>query len=936
MAEVTPVAIPGTIQSFGFLLAVDPPTAVIEVASENLEEFLGVLPADALGRSLTDVLGGVVAQRLPGASGYPGGADRTFRTVRLPPVTGDSAVLPPVPSAPSPQTAGAGQRSRPGEPWRGFEVVGRWSGRLWVLEFEPAADHRGLRPLYDSFRRALDRPTGATDGAVRGTAAADELRLLTGFDRVLVSRFDTSTQGEIIAESHRPDLDPYRGPLLTLGDTPRPTEGAGHNTARLVADVDGHPVRLLGRRPYPAGAEVDLTTSSLATVSAGDRRSLHALGVAAVLTVPLVIDGRPWGLLSCYHNSPRLVAHDVRAACEILARFLSLEIRSEQTLIENDRLTRLGGLVVEVVTAMSLADSLAHGAAEAPDALLGMVAADGVVLRIGSERVTAGLTPPEPELDQLVTHVAALVGEAEPPWMTNGLPYLLHRAGTDPYTGADRATGVLFIPFSGRDSGYALWLRAPQDPPAGPGSRPGYRATSRPWLPVEGAAAQTFAHAIPALLLSQAQRVLVDQELAASADRLDAAAEREQLEHQLQQRQRLESLGQLAGGVAHDFNNLLGVILNYVEFIGEEVDAEARAVDGDRWRSVQADIEQVNGAARRATDLTRQLLTFARREVAQPKAVDLDDVVRRLQTLLRRTIGEHVALVTELAGDLRPILADRGQLEQILVNLAVNARDAMPRGGTITITTANVDAGGDPGSGPGTARVRLQIQDSGTGMSRAVADRVFEPFFTTKATGDGTGLGLATVHGIVVQAHGSITVDSVLGRGTTFTVHFPATAEALAAAEILASADQPGGGETILIVEDGNDLREVTRRVLSRAGYDVLAAADGHQALQAAADRPAPVDLLLSDLIMPLMPGDEVAARFEALYPGVRILFMSGYAAPALVNGDGTGPRHPVLDKPFTRDGLLMKVREILDEPRTGPPARTRRSAATAGADQPS
>jgi nitrogen-specific signal transduction histidine kinase/CheY-like chemotaxis protein len=384
--------------------------------------------------------------------------------------------------------------------------------------------------------------------------------------------------------------------------------------------------------------------------------------------------------------------------------------------------------------------------------------------------------------------------------------------------------------------------------------------------------------------------------------------EKERLRVQLQQSQRLESLGQLAGGVAHDFNNLLAVILGYASFI------ERRAEEGS---PNERDVTEIRKAGERAARLTQQLLSFARREVIRPKVLDVTGVVIEMEQLLRRTLGEHVVLQTSLAPDLWPIMADHGQLEQVLVNLAVNARDAMPGGGTLTLETENIAVDAAYASTWSDLRpgqyARLRVSDTGAGMERAVAARAFEPFFTTKPKGQGTGLGLATIHGIVTQAGGHVQIYSEPGLGTTFTVLLPTT-DAPVPVYTAADRSEPerGGGETILVVEDEPAMLEVTRRILADNGYEVLVAADGAAALRLAGDHPGAIDVLLTDVVMPEMLGKEVAERVTALRPGIGVLFMSGYAQPVIgAMGDIAGGRE-IIDKPFTEAALLDRLRTIL------------------------
>jgi signal transduction histidine kinase len=398
-------------------------------------------------------------------------------------------------------------------------------------------------------------------------------------------------------------------------------------------------------------------------------------------------------------------------------------------------------------------------------------------------------------------------------------------------------------------------------------------------------------------------------------------AETERLASQIRQSQRLESLGQLAGGVAHDFNNLLGAIINYASFVAEDL-AEAAATDPSRdWSSAQHDIAQIQRSADRAAQLTHQLLSFARREVVRPQVLIVNEVVSEVEQLLRRTIGEHVELATSLETDLWPVLADRGQIEQVLVNLAVNARDAMPAGGLLTIETANVTvdesyAAGYPGAQAG-RHVRLRVSDTGEGMEAGVLRRAFEPYFTTKPNGEGSGLGLATVYGIITQAGGVAKIYSEAGIGMTFTALLPATEEVR---RVAASATPPGAGgaETVLVVEDEEAMRDVVERILSRNGYRVLTAANGPAAIELVGGRDDHIDLLLTDVVMPQMLGKEAAERIVALRPDVKVLYMSGYAMPVLGAHGTLEEGVTLVEKPFSEPTLLAKVREVLDvaEPR--------------------
>jgi PAS domain S-box-containing protein len=400
-------------------------------------------------------------------------------------------------------------------------------------------------------------------------------------------------------------------------------------------------------------------------------------------------------------------------------------------------------------------------------------------------------------------------------------------------------------------------------------------------------------------------------------ERLEAEAERERLQNQLHQAQRLESLGQLAGGIAHDFNNLLAVIINYAAFVAEDL-AGASPKDGDeRWHSTRDDVEQIRRAGERASHLTHQLLAFARREVVQPEVVNVNDVVREIEQLLLRTLGEHVELQSSLADGLYPVLIDPGQVEQILVNFAVNARDAMPDGGALQIDTANMDldeeyAASRPELSPG-PHVRLRVSDTGVGMPPETVQRAFDPFFTTKPAGQGTGLGLATVYGIIQQAGGRCQIYSEPAVGTTITVLLPATAQASAPPGPPVESPTRPCEETILLVEDEDALREVTRRILIAAGYKVIVAMNGLDALGVAEAHGARIDVLLSDVVMPQLNGSQLAEQLLVQRPSIRVLLMSGFAQPILDSGGHLGDGIALIEKPFSGPALLAKVAQILE-----------------------
>ena len=384
--------------------------------------------------------------------------------------------------------------------------------------------------------------------------------------------------------------------------------------------------------------------------------------------------------------------------------------------------------------------------------------------------------------------------------------------------------------------------------------------------------------------------------------------ERTQLEEQLRQSQKLESVGRLAGGIAHDFNNMLTAINGYAELI------MARLPETDPMRE---EVEDIKRAAEKASLLTYQLLAFSRKQILRPKTLNLNEVVSDVSKMLQRLIGDDIVIVARLGPDLHPVNADPGQVAQVLMNLSVNARDAMPDGGVLTLETANVDLDADYaaahlGVQPG-RYVMLAVSDTGTGMSPDIQRRIFEPFFTTKPVGKGTGMGLATVHGIVNQSGGSLWVYSEVGHGSTFKIYLPRAAEPAARVDsVPPGAALARGVETILLVEDEDMVRRLVRRTLEGCGYHILEATDGAAALDICGDG-TPIALLITDVVMPNMSGRDLAGRLSASRPDLRVLFMSGYTDTAVTQHGVLDDATDFLQKPFTIRTLTEKVREVLD-----------------------
>jgi two-component system, cell cycle sensor histidine kinase and response regulator CckA len=385
------------------------------------------------------------------------------------------------------------------------------------------------------------------------------------------------------------------------------------------------------------------------------------------------------------------------------------------------------------------------------------------------------------------------------------------------------------------------------------------------------------------------------------------AMEQEQirLQSQLQQASKMEAIGRLAGGVAHDFNNVLTSILGNVELALMDIDPD---------HPLAAILAEVGRAANSAASLTRQLLAFSRKQIVQPAVIDLNDLIGRLQQMLVRLLGENVVLETRLAPGLGSVRVDPGQFEQVIVNLAINARDAMPHGGRLVIETADVDgsSGAHPAAPPGAA-IMVAASDTGHGMTPEVLSHLFEPFFTTKPKEKGTGLGLATTYSIVKQAGGTIDVDSVIGKGTTFRVYLPrAEQRAAGTAELAGASDFPRGRGTVLLVEDEDAVRELAVKILERLGYRLLVAGSGDEAIVLAEGHGGPIDVLLTDVVMPGMSGRDVANRLVPLHPEMEVLYTSGYTEEVIAHHGVLEPGIRFLAKPYTPQSLAGAVQAAI------------------------
>ena len=625
------------------------------------------------------------------------------------------------------------------------------------------------------------------------------------------------------------------------------------------------------------------------------REIVAAEGIVAAMAVPITGQGRVEGLLYVHNRSPRPFTDRDEA---ILLRLADHAARAIGNARLNEELrTRQGQLEALLEASRELSriqpvESLLRRITELCGRLLDsasvgirLVEGDDLVMGEGTAEARRVMVNPRLKVGQSLSGIVAATRE----------PLVVDDVGSDPRVEpVHREAAVRF--------GYSRWLGVPLK--AGErvlGVLSVRRAGNRPFTGEELEIAVAFAsHAAAALENARLYR-----------EAKEAYASLVATQAQLGQSQKMEAVGQLAGGIAHDFNNLLTVVLGRSEL------ALARLRDNDPLRR---DLGLIQTTSQRGANLVRQLLAFSRKQVLRPEVLDLGAVVAGLEGMLRRLIGEDIDLVTAAGADLGRVKADPSQIEQVIVNLVVNARDAMPGGGRITVETANVDldeafAATHEGLRPG-ASVRLAVQDTGHGMDAKTQAHIFEPFFTTKEVGKGTGLGLATVYGIVKQSEGYILVESVPGLGTTFTIYLPRVEED--AAPVPASpapAVLPRGTETILLVEDDPELRALALDILRGSGYTVLEARQGNEALLVLERHAGPIHLLVTDVVMPQMGGRALAERLASLRPEMKVLYVSGYSEAAIAQHGVLDPGTAFMAKPFTADELTRKIREVLDAP---------------------
>ena len=885
-----PIHIPGSIQPHGVLLVADPAHGLtIVAASENAGQLAGPAATNTLlGLPVATVLGEGFAGTLAGlseAGELPGEA---------PWETG--LVLP----------GGA------------FEAACHAQDGMVLIELEPVAprDEEEALAAARALQRAIARLRAAGTGMQNlARVAAEGIRQLTGYERVLIYRFDQDWHGQALAEDKVADweqsLDGLHFPASDIPAQAR--ELYRRSLIRWVPSRDAVPVPLHRHPSWEVGEAparpIDLSFSRLRSLSPVHLQYHRNMGVDGSMSLSILHEGQLWGLMVCHHRQPHRPSPGQRAAAAALTEAFALRVGgAEQIGAEEARradATRLAELIAHMAEAEDVSSALTAGSVT----IASLFECTGAAVVRGAGVELLGTSPPAAEVQRLANWLRRRGGEeifhsdhlgaAYPEWA----PHAGIASGVlAVFLAADRADMILW--FRPEEPSLVSWGGNPHKAIGGDGDsvlprqsferwveeRHGY---ARPWARWELEIAATLRHAITEVVIRSLTRIA-------------------ELNDRLRQSQKMEAVGQLTGGIAHDFNNLLAGIVGSLEMLRTRV-AQGRVGELERYLGAAL------GSANRAAALTHRLLAFSRRQTLDPRPTDVNRLVASMEELIRRTVGPEIHVETVMAGGLWTTLCDANQLENAVLNLAINARDAMPDGGRLTIEAVNARlddayARKHHEVAPG-QYVAVSVTDTGTGMPPEVVARAFDPFFTTKPLGQGTGLGLSMVYGFAQQSNGYVRIYSEAGEGTTVRLYLPrCTEEAAADAEApgASSAAMAPEGGTVLVVDDEAVVRMLVGEVLRDLGYGVVEAKDGAQAIRALESMPR-IDLMVTDVGLPGgMNGRQLADAMRERRPGMKVLFITGYAENAAVGNGLLAPGMQVMTKPFAMEVLAAKIRSML------------------------
>ncbi|MBP0494630.1 ATP-binding protein [Pararoseomonas indoligenes] len=885
-----PIHIPGSIQPHGVLLMADPARGMaIVAASENAGILSTEIPSNTLmGLSVGAVLGEDFAATL-----------------------GD--------------LARAGEM--PGEaPWEtgltlpggAFEVASHTQDGMVLIELEPVAprDEQEALGATRALQRAIARLRGA-GGRLEDLArvTVEGIRFFTGYERVLIYRFDRDWHGETLAEDKVEDWDQSLAGLhFPASDIPaQARELYRRSLIRWVPSRDAEPLALLRDPIWDSSMTperpIDMSFCRLRSLSPVHLQYHRNMGVDGSMSLSILHEGQLWGLVVCHHRQPHRPSPGQRAAAAALTDAFALRIGgAERMRAEEARRAdsaRLSDLLAHMAEAEDVSSALTAGSVTIAS-LFGCTGA--AVVRQGQVE-TLGVAPPEAEVLRLATWLRERGGEEIfhadhlPEDFPDWAPHAAIASGVlAVFLGADRADMILW--FRPEEPHLVSWGGNPHkavEPDGGSvmprqsfdrwvEERHGY---ARPWAEWELEIAAALRHAITEVVIRSLSRIA-------------------ELNDRLRQSQKMEAVGQLTGGIAHDFNNLLAGIIGSLELLRSRV-AQGRFGDLDRY------LGAATTSANRAAALTHRLLAFSRRQTLDPRPTDVNRLVTSMEELIRRTVGPAIHVETVMSGGLWSALCDANQLENALLNLSINARDAMPDGGRLTIEAVNAwlddsYARQHHDVAPG-QYIAVSVTDTGTGMPPEVIARAFDPFFTTKPLGQGTGLGLSMVYGFAKQSNGYVRIYSETGQGTTVRLYLPRSTEGESAQRIRQEEHDvpaaPDGG-TVLVVDDEPVVRMLVGEVLRELGYGVVEANDGVQAMKAA-EAMSGIDLLVTDVGLPNgMNGRQLADALRARRPGLKVLFITGYAENAALGNGVLEPGMQVMTKPFAMDSLTSKIRAMI------------------------
>lgn len=904
VCEQEPIHVPGAIQPHGALLAVIAESRIITHASANLFEILGQAPDAVLGQPLEHVIWDA--------------AEYILRLTTL----GEKTVI-------KQPTGPDGQLLR----FRAFRT-----GRHIAIDIQPVYLDPDTKSPMTAVQAVLETFERATNRAELYQAAITGLQAISGYDRVMVYQFGDQGHGKVVAEAHAAHLQPYLGNHYPTTDIPSQARRQFfRQRVGSIADSSYQPVPLLVDPRFDDGEPLDLAESALRSVSPIHREFMRNMGTSASLSVGLISGSDLLGLILCHHAAPRIAGPDLRAAADMIGRVVSLLMISLGEAEVFAERTARSAVLHAVVRLLAVPLPLAAALVAAKSELLHLLDATGAVIRLDGNLLRLGTTPPPTAIARLLTimepNAAGTVTAMDDVVLAH--PELADCA-------AD-ASGVLLLPLSQDGEDLILWFRPELSRIVTWGGHPNDHAQdsitgqllprasftawtqttngrSKPWtgadLALSGDLRRAFEEEVArrarvelALLhyyaeLNDSLELKISHRTKALEEE---TSERLKAEASLHQVQKMEAIGQLTGGIAHDFNNLLAVVLGCLEL------AEVSISDPSILRL----LARAQRAAERGAKLTDHLLSFARKQPLRREACDVNQLITTFNSLIRRTLGTSVSIELDLAGDLWPVIADHVQFEMVLLNIAVNARDAMPNGGTLTIATRNspaasADQPSDLSLGDYT---RISVRDTGTGMSGELISKVFEPFFTTKKVGEGTGLGLSQVYGFCKQIGGSVTLSSQVGAGTCVSLFLPRTAVLnpgqSAADSALESREplMPPLPRRALVVDDDPDVLETTSEMLRTLGFEVVTAESGTQGMKIL-EGSTHVDVLVTDFSMAIMTGIELIRRARTSNPRLPCLLMTGFAdvgnfAEAVAEGI------VILRKPYKIKDLALNIASI-------------------------